>query len=176
MECMIEATATRPFCRRRRQQAQGATRLKKRDMLMPKAFLTLAAVIAGVFTALICVVAVELICGTLYPPPPGFTGTHEEMCEYVASHPDWVLAIAAVLWGMTAFASTWVAFKVGGHPAALVIEALLTAALVFNLSMVPYVVWFKLAALLAVGLGIFPFAWDSMKKAPPADSLPADGA
>ncbi len=143
---------------------------------MPKVFRTLAGVIAGVFTAMILVVAVELICGTLYPPPPGFKGTHEELCEYAAGYPDWVLAIAAILWGTTAFASTWMAHKVGGHPAALVIEALLTASLVFNLSMVPYVLWFKFAALLAVGLGIFPFAWDSMKKAPPADSLPADGA
>lgn len=144
---------------------------------MFKVLRVIAAVIAGIFTALIMVMGVEIICNTAHPFPPDFDqSSMEEMCAHVARFPDWVLAVAAVLWGITAFASTWVAYKIGGHAAALVIELLLTAAVVCNISMLPYVLWFKFAALFAIAIGIFPFAFDATRKRPSPSSVPSTPA
>jgi hypothetical protein len=65
------------------------------------------------------------------------------------------------MWGATAAAATWVASRFGGRPAGAVVTLLLAAALAFNLSMLPYVMWFKIAmpaaffaaCLLGIGFG-----------------------
>ena len=60
-------------------------------------------------------------------------------------YPDWVLAVAALMWGATAAAATWVASRIGGRLAGAIVTLLLAVALAFNLSMLPYVMWFKIA-------------------------------
>jgi len=40
---------------------------------------------------------------------------------------------------------TWVASRIGGRLAGALVTLLLAAALAFNLSMLPYVMWFKVA-------------------------------
>ena len=47
--------------------------------------------------------------------------------------------------GATAAAATWVASRIGGRLAGAVVTLLLASALAFNLSMLPYVMWFKIA-------------------------------
>jgi hypothetical protein len=121
---------------------------------MATGFRTLAAVIAGMLVAFVLLVAVELFSAVVYPVPPDFGGTMEEMGRHVSSYPHWVLALVVPAWGGTAFVSTWIAQRIGSHGAALLIGLLLLAAVVFNISMLPYPYWFKIANLLVIPTAI----------------------
>ncbi|OAI55150.1 hypothetical protein AYO44_00095 [Planctomycetaceae bacterium SCGC AG-212-F19] len=114
---------------------------------MATGFRTLAAIIAGMIVALVFVVAVELFSGVVHPVPPDFGGTMEEMCQHVARYPHWVLALVVGAWGVAAFVSTWTADKIGNRGSAIFVGLLLLAALVFNISTLPYPMWFKIVIL-----------------------------
>jgi hypothetical protein len=121
---------------------------------MANVFRTLAAVIAGVFVAIIMLVAIELFSAVVHPVPPDFGGTMEEMCQHVARYPHWVLALVVPAWGVTAFVSTWTAERIGSRRSALLTGLLLLAAVVFNISMLPYPNWFKIVNLLVIPTAI----------------------
>ena len=84
------------------------------------------------------------------------------MCAHVARYPAWVLALVVPAWGLTALAGTWIARRIGGpnggpsaersggRSAALVVGLLLTAGVLFNVSMLPYPLWFKILSTIAV--------------------------
>lgn len=107
-------------------------------------------VLLGTVVALALLTAVEFYSSIVHPVPPGFGETMEAMCQHVANYPTWVLATAVPMWAATAFASVWVAGRVGGRSAGVLIALLLFVALVFNISMLPYPIWFKGAELLTV--------------------------
>jgi hypothetical protein len=113
----------------------------------------LLAVVAGMALAFVLVVAVELFSSVVHPVPPEFSGTFEEMCQHVARYPHWVLGVAVLAWSATAFVSTWVATRIGNRWAGLVVMFLLALALAFNVSKLPYEMWFKV-----VMLSCFPVA------------------
>lgn len=108
------------------------------------------AVLAGLLAAFILIVAVEFFGNAAHPFPEDFGGTNEEMCKHVARFPHWVLAVAVLAWAATAFVGTWIARRIGGVASAAIVALLLLAALVCNVSMLPYLAWFKIASLLAV--------------------------
>lgn len=120
---------------------------------MKTALLTMVAVVAGLALALVLVIAVELFSAVVHPVPPGFTGTMDEMCQHVARYPHWVLAVAVLAWSATAFASTWIATRIGNRWGGLIVILLLTLAIVFNVTKLPYAMWFKV-----VMLSCFPVA------------------
>ena len=95
-------------------------------------------------------VVVELFNPVVHPFPPDFGGTMEEMCQHVARYPNWVLALVVPAWGLAAFVSTWTANKIGNRGSAIVVGLLLVTALVSNIRMLPYPVWFKVICLLAI--------------------------
>jgi len=109
-----------------------------------------AGIIAGLFIAFVLIIAVELASAVVHPLPPDFKGTQEEMCAHVARYPQWVLALVIPAWALAAFAGAWTAQRIGGRPSALFINLLLTAAVLFNVSMLPYPNWFKILSPLAV--------------------------
>jgi hypothetical protein len=133
---------------------------------------TIAWNIAGLFTgivvALVLLIAVEAFSAVVHPLPPDFAGTEEEMCAHVARYPQWVLAVVVPAWAFTAWAATWSAKRIGslayasplgrgrelssgrGKFAPLAIALLLAAAVVCNVSMLPYPLWFKIVMPLAV--------------------------
>jgi hypothetical protein len=115
---------------------------------------TFAAIVAGLLSAFVLVVLVELFSSVVHPVPSDFRGTMEEMCEHVARYPQWVLAVVVPAWGVAAFVSTWTAYKIGNRGSATVVGLLLLAALVFNISKLPYPIWFKIATLLVVPTAI----------------------
>ena len=121
---------------------------------MATALRGLAAIIAGMIVAFIFVVAVEGFSAVVYPVPPDFRGTMEEMCLHVARYPNWVLALVVPAWAGTAFASTWISGRMGNRLCGLFIGLLLLAALIFNLSMLSYPIWFKILNLLAIPAAI----------------------
>jgi hypothetical protein len=104
--------------------------------------------------AFILVVAVEFVSAVVHPLPEDFGGTMEEMCRHVERYPHWVLALAVAAWAGTAFASTWTAKKMGNVYSFAIVGLLLLAALVFNISTLPYPMWFKIANLLAIPAAI----------------------
>jgi MFS family permease len=115
---------------------------------------TLAAIIAGMIVALVFVVAVELFSAVVHPVPPDFGGTMEEMCQHVSRYPHWVLALVVLAWGAGAFVSTWTAERIGNRGSALFTGLLLLAAVVFNISQLPYPNWFKIVILLVIPTAI----------------------
>ena len=111
---------------------------------------TLLGVVAGMALAFVLVVAVEMFSAVVHPIPDGFTGT---VPDHVRAYPAWVLAVVVLMWGATIAAATWAAARLGGMPAGVVVALLLAWALVANLVMLPYPLWFELAMGLA-----FPMA------------------
>ncbi|MEW4529201.1 hypothetical protein [Maioricimonas sp. JC845] len=101
-------------------------------------------VVAAIVVALVLLIAVEMFSAVVHPTPEDFDGSKEQMCLHVARYPQWVLAVVVPMWGATAFVSAWTAHRIGGRGAAIFIAVLLVAAVVFNVSMLPYVMWFKL--------------------------------
>jgi hypothetical protein len=78
----------------------------------------------------------------------------EEMCLHVERYPQWVLALVVPIWGGIAFVSTWISGRLGNRFCALFIGLLLLAAVIFNLSELPYPIWFKILNLLAIPCAI----------------------
>jgi predicted MFS family arabinose efflux permease len=61
-----------------------------------------------------------------------------------------VLAVIVPIWGAAALVSTWIAGRLGNLASTLVVGLLLVAAVAFNLSMLPYPIWFKVACLVVI--------------------------
>jgi hypothetical protein len=129
----------------------GHTRPFLGEKIMVKATLRgLAGVVIGIVVALALIVAVELFSDMVHPLPEGFGNTKEEMCRHVERYPAWVLAVVVPFWGITAIAGTWTAQKIGNIYSAVIVGLLLLAALVLNISMLPYPSWFKIANLVVI--------------------------
>jgi hypothetical protein len=111
---------------------------------------TLFAVVAGMALAFALVIAVELFSAVVHPFPADFDGN---IPEHVRRYPHWVLGLVVLAWGATATAATWVASRLANRLAGGVVALLLAWALVFNLTMLPYTMWFKV-----VMFTVFPVA------------------
>ena len=111
---------------------------------------TLFAVVVGMALALALVVAVEFFSAVVHPIPADFNGN---MGEHVRRYPHWILGVVVLAWGATSAAATWVASRVGNRLAGGVVALLLAWALIFNLTMLPYTIWFKV-----VMFSVFPVA------------------
>ena len=109
---------------------------------MKSAVRTLLAVVAGMALAFALVVAVELFSSVVHPLPADFDGN---IPEHVRRYPGWILGVVVPMWGATAAAATWVASRIGGRLAGALVTLLLASALAFNLRMLPYAMWFKIA-------------------------------
>jgi hypothetical protein len=71
----------------------------------------------------------------------------DEMCQHVARYPHWVLAVVVLAWSATTFVSIWVATRIGNRLAGIAVILILTFAIVFNVSKLPYAMWFKVVML-----------------------------
>ena len=119
-------------------------------------------------------VAVELFSAVVYPMPPGSANTKEEVYAHVAAYPHWILAVVVPAWSGTALASTWVATRLGGRVAGIVVALLLFSAFVMNLAMLPYTLWFKVAMLICAPLACL--AGLLLPRRPPINPGIADAA
>lgn len=124
---------------------------------------TLAGVFAGLIVLFLLVIAVELFSAVVHPLPEDFGGTTEEMCQHVERYPQWVLAVVVPAWAAAALVSTWIAGRIGNLYSSAIFGLLVLAALVFNISMLPYPTWFKVANLLAIPTAILAGSRLSMR-------------
>jgi hypothetical protein len=122
--------------------------------MLKSALRNLAAVCLGLIVAFLLLIGVELFSAVVHPVPPGFGGTQEEMCQHVARYPPWVLGVVVPMWAIVAFLGTWTAGRIGNVYADQLVGLLLVEALVFNLAMLPYPVWFKIANLCLIPIAI----------------------
>jgi len=134
---------------------------------MPNALRLTRAVLAGLITAFVLVILVEIFSAIVYPTPPDFKGTMEEMCLHVQHYPPWILALVVPLWAGTAYIGTWIAGRLGNLFSAWVVGILLLLAVVFNVSSLPYAAWFKGAILMAVPLAIILAGQTVLRRKPP---------
>jgi len=111
---------------------------------------TLLAVVAGMALAFVLVVGVEFFSSIVHPLPPDL---HGNIPEHVRRYQNWVLAIVVLMWGATSAVATWTASKLSDRLAGIFVAFFLEWALVFNLTKLPYVAWFKFAMFVA-----FPIA------------------
>ncbi|TWT29411.1 hypothetical protein [Blastopirellula retiformator] len=120
---------------------------------------TIAGIFVGLLVLFVLIIAVEAFSAVVHPFPPGFEGTQDEICAHVERYPGWVLAAVVPMWGATAFAAVWVAGKLGQFYAATFVGFLLNLALISNLAMLPYPLWFKGACLLLLPLATIGAVW-----------------
>jgi hypothetical protein len=132
----------------------GYEAIRRQETMMKAALRTLAAVFIGLFVAFVLIVAVELFGDVVHPLPKDFEGTMEEMCRHVERYPQWVLAVVVPMWGLAALVSTWIAQRIGNLYSAGVVGLLLLSGLVFNISKLPYPIWFKIVNLLVIPAAI----------------------
>lgn len=118
--------------------------------MLRTALRVISAIVAGVVVAIVLLIAVEFFSSIVHPIPADFDGSMEQMCAHVANYPQWVLAVCVPMWGLTAYLSTWIVQRIGGIAPALVMGLLLIAAVAFNVSQLPYPMWFKIVSLLVV--------------------------
>lgn len=133
-------------------------------------------VVAGIVTAIALLIAVEFYSAVVHPFPEGVEQTHEEICAHVASYPAWILATAVPMWGFTAFASVWVAARIGNRWGGLLVGALFFVAIAANLAMLPYPVWFKIAmpVVILIAATLALFSAERRRPAAGADATEAD--
>ncbi len=121
-------------------------------------FRSIAAVILSLTATLVLLIAVEGFSAVVHPFPEDFDGSYEQIVAHVARYPAWILAVSAVMWSGTAFVSTWLATRLGAtrHPAhGFGVGALLILAVLFNMSQLPYPLWFEAICLVLIPLGIY---------------------
>src|SRR5262245_235705 len=126
-------------------------------------------VLAGLALAFVFVVAAEVVGSIFHPFPPDVDPTDLEACKaHVARFPTWVLAVGAAIWVAAPLFGSWLATLLGSarHPAhGIVVGVILLSLAGFNMSMLPYPIWFPIVIVLtfplATILGI------RLAKAPP---------
>jgi hypothetical protein len=114
----------------------------------------LAGTVIGLLVAFVLIVGVESFSAVVHPFPEGVGETMEEICRHVERCPQWVLAAAVAMWAVAALVSTWIAKLIGSVYAAGIVGLLLVAALILNLSMLPYPIWFKVVNLIVIPAAI----------------------
>jgi hypothetical protein len=109
-----------------------------------------AAIVLGLLVALALATGVEVFGNVVHPFPADYDGSMEQTCAHVERFPAWVLAAVVPAWGFTALAGVWTAGRLANRGCALAVGLLLVAAVAFNVAMLPYPLWFKLAAVIAI--------------------------
>ncbi len=134
------------------------------------------AIIASLAFAVVSIVGVELVSNVVHPFPPEFSGTQAEVCQHVARYPHWVLALVVAAWGTITLESTWIATRMGSRVHGIIIGVLLLSAVGFNLSMLPYPIWFKVLNLCVFPLAIFLGIRSSQGKPNRAKPIQSNGS
>ena len=118
---------------------------------------SVGAVILALVVAMIFATVVEVVSAIIYPFPPGAdTSNCEVIIAYQKELPAGGFLIAIVGWSLAAFASSWVATRLGAsrHPAhGIGIGAILIGLAVVNMSVLAYPIYFWVSILLLLPAG-----------------------
>ncbi len=116
-------------------------------------------ILLSLVTAFLLVAGVEGLSAILHPWPADFAGTSEEIVRQVETYPTWVLAfLGGVGWGGTMFISAWLATRLGSNRKPIhgyLVGVILIAAVIFNISMLPYPTWYSLLNLVVLPTALY---------------------
>lgn len=122
-------------------------------------FQNIIALFLALLAAILILAVVEWIGLVLHPFPEDFAGTREEVMEQVANYPALILALlGGVGWGSTIIVATLLATRLNASRHAtygIGIGGLLLGAAIFNMSMLPYPLWYWALELVVLPLGIY---------------------
>ena len=120
---------------------------------------TILAVLAGLFVALACMLAVQFVAQLLYPAPTGLVVRDEaDLVRLIESEPVARKALTLVSWMLSSFAGALVAARVGkAHrtSAAVCVGALILAGVLLYVATTPPPAWIAIVGILAP----IPLAW-----------------
>jgi hypothetical protein len=116
-------------------------------------------IIAGVITGFVIVFIGDAVSHSLNPMPVGLNYMDKSvMVAYVASIPTYVLVIMVIFWMLSSFLGGMLAARINRPEwkrACLVTGAILMAAALLNLALIPHPLWMWIAAL----IGYIPMAY-----------------
>ena len=100
-------------------------------------------IVAGIVVAFLCILAVEWVGHSLYPPPPGLDFSNPaDMERLMAAMPATAKAFILVAWFVGALAGAWTANRIAGRSLAGWVVALLVIAFgVATMIMIPHPGW-----------------------------------
>lgn len=118
----------------------------------------IGAILLSMFVAILLLAGIEWIGTILHPFPADFAGTREEVVEHVANYPSFGLFVGGIGWVITMFIAAWLATRINAnrHPAyGIGIGLLFFAGAVFNMSMLPYPLWYWALNLIMLPAAIY---------------------
>lgn len=101
--------------------------------------------VAGFLLSIAGFISVEIWSAFVHPFPEGVELTHEVICAHVEKYPAAILLAVTAIYACIVAGSSWCASAIGGRVPGLTITALLLAGILFNMSMLPYPLWFEIA-------------------------------
>jgi hypothetical protein len=112
--------------------------------------------IAGFATNIAGFMLMEVVGFFAHPYPADFKMDNpESVAAYIRTYPDWLLAIAVGMWGLSVMAAAWVGTRVGGRVAGIVLCLSLLVMYYCNLLQYPYPFWFKAAGFVSIPICLF---------------------
>lgn len=112
---------------------------------------TVLAVVLGLVMGGMVVFAIEVVGHLIHPPPADLdTGDREAMKRYVEQLPPAAFLFVLLAYAAGSFAGGWVAARVARRAPlvhAVIVGALLLAAGIMNVVMIPHPLWFTFASL-----------------------------
>jgi len=123
------------------------------------------AIVAGIVTSFVLVLAIERVGHLIYPPPADLDFSDPAAVRpYIATLPFLALLFPMIAWVVGTFFGTIVACKAGtANPLvfAVIVGGLVLAATIANLILVPHPVWFALVSVVAIAAS----AWIAVRVA-----------
>lgn len=121
---------------------------------MPTALRNTLAVLAGIVTAFLVVMLVEMLGHRLFPVPAGLDFNDKAaMAAFVRTLPVGALLCVLLAWVSGSFSGAWLAARLAVSRRPLlsgVVGLFVLAASITNLMMLPHPLWFSITAVIAV--------------------------
>jgi hypothetical protein len=109
----------------------------------------IGAVVAGLAAAFVLVTVVELICSRIYPLPPGLP-----IADAVKTMPLGAFLILLGGWFIGTLAGSWTAAKIANsRVTGAIVGAVIFAAAILNMVMIPHPTWFMATAFAVFFIG-----------------------
>lgn len=133
------------------------------------------AVVLGVVTAVILIIAIETLSHAIYPTPDGMDVNNKEAVQaYVADAPVTALLLVMAAWLVAALAGGLLACFIARETPlvyAAIVGGLVLLGTIMNLISIPHPLWFSITSVLAIIATIFITGrlGSSFIASPPAD-------
>ena len=107
------------------------------------------AVVLGIVTAFVLVAVIEAVGHMIYPPPPDLDPTDREaLRDYVEGLPPGAFAFVLAAWGLATLMGGVLACVIAKEKPlryATIVGAVVLAATLLNLFLIPHPLWFSIA-------------------------------